>query len=116
MNLLKTLSVVVMTFLGSAVFAQTKTEKINVLGNCGMCKKKIETSLKVPGVNSADWNVKSKVLTVSYDSSKITNDQIQQNIAAVGYDTEKVKAKDEVYQKLHSCCRYDRTAKPAKAN
>ena len=116
MNLLKTLSVVGLTFLASAVFAQTKTEKINVSGNCGMCKKTIEKSLKVPGVNTADWNVKSKVLTVNYDASKISNDQIQQKIAAVGYDTEKVKAKDEAYEKLHSCCQYDRSGKTAKAH
>jgi len=116
MNLLKTLPVVVLTFLGSAVFAQTKTEKINVLGNCGMCKKKIESALKVSGVSAADWDTKSKVLTVSYDSTKISNQQVQEKVAAAGYDTEKVKATNEAYEKLHSCCQYDRTAKPAKTH
>jgi mercuric ion binding protein len=116
MNLLKTLSVVVLTFLGSAVFAQKKTEKINVLGNCGMCKKKIETALKVSGVSAANWDTKTKVLTVSYDAAQISNQQVQEKVAAAGYDTEKVKATDEAYGKLHSCCQYDRTGKPAKAH
>jgi mercuric ion binding protein len=30
-------------------------------------------------------------------------------IAAVGYDTEMHKAKDEVYNKLPECCKYDRS-------
>ncbi len=111
MNVLKTLSVVALTFLGSAVFAQTKTDKIKVLGNCGMCKKKIETALKVPGVSSADWDKNTKILTVSYDSTKISNDQVQQKVAAVGYDTQKVKATKEAYGKLPGCCQYDRTGK-----
>lgn len=116
MKSLRILSVVALTFLGSAVFAQSKTEKIKVLGNCGMCKKTIETSLKVPGVSSANWDKVSKVLTVSYDSTKITNDQVQQKVAASGYDTEKVKATAAAYDKLPSCCQYDRTGKASKAH
>lgn len=111
MNSLRILSVVVLTFLGSAVFAQSKTEKIKVAGNCGMCKKKIETALKVNGINTADWNKTTKVLTVSYDSTKISNDQIQQKVAAAGYDTPKFKAPKEAYEKLDDCCQYDRTGK-----
>ena len=116
MNLLKTLSVVGLTFLGSAVFAQTKTDKINVLGNCGMCKKKIETALKTPGITAADWDKNAKVLTVSYDAAKISNEQIQQKVAASGYDTQKIKAKKEDYEKLPKCCQYDRTGKVTKAH
>jgi len=108
MNSLRSLLVVGLTFLGSAVFAQSKTDKINVSGNCGMCKKRIETALKIEGVKTAVWDVKSKVLTVNYDSTKITNQTIQQKIAAVGHDTQKVKAKDENYSKLPSCCQYDK--------
>lgn len=116
MNALRILSVVALTFLGSAVFAQTKTDKIKVLGNCGMCKKKIETALKVPGVSSADWDKNTKILTVSYDSTKISNDQVQKKVAAVGYDTQKVKATEEAYGKLPECCQYDRTGKASKAH
>lgn len=108
MNSLRILSVVVLTFLGGAVFAQTKTEKIKVSGNCGMCKKKIETALKVPGVSAADWDKTTKVLTVSYDASTITNDQVQQKVAAAGYDTPKFKATKEAYENLDDCCQYDR--------
>lgn len=79
-----------------------------VWGNCEMCKETIESSLKVEGVSKADWNVDSKIISVSYDSSKITLDQIQKNIAAVGYDNEKYKGDDKAYEDLPGCCQYDR--------
>ncbi|MNE80067.1 Zinc-transporting ATPase [compost metagenome] len=116
MKSFRILSVVALTFLSSAVFAQSKTDKIKVLGNCGTCKHKIETSLKVPGVTSAEWDKASKVLTVSYDEAKINNKQIQKKVAAVGYDTEIFKAKDKVYNKLHNCCKYDRTGKTSETH
>lgn len=111
MKALKILSVVALTFLGTAVFAQSKTEKIKVSGNCGTCKKKIETALKVSGITTADWNKTTKILTVSYDSTKVNNEQIQQKVANAGYDTPKFKAPLAAYEKLDDCCQYDRTGK-----
>ncbi len=111
MNSLRILSAVVLTFLGSAVFAQSKTDKIKVAGNCGMCKKKIETALKVSGITAADWDKTTKMLTVSYDTTKVNNEQIQQKVAAAGYDTPKFKAPKAAYEKLDDCCQYDRTGK-----
>lgn len=97
-----------MVFFSATLFAQNKTENIKVWGNCGQCKKHIETSLTVNGVEKADWDKKTKILTVTYDTSKITNDQIQKNVAAAGYDTEKFKADDKAYKDLEECCQYDR--------
>lgn len=96
--------------------AETKTETVNgettstfkVWGNCEMCKETIESSLKVDGIIKADWNVDSKIMTVTYDNSKITLDQIQKNIASVGYDNEKYKGDDKAYNELAGCCQYDR--------
>ena len=73
-----------------------------------MCKETIESSLKVDGITKADWNVDSKIMTVSYDEKKITLDQIQKNIASVGYDNEKYKGDDKAYSELAGCCQYDR--------
>lgn len=83
-----------------------KTETIKVSGNCGMCKTRIEKAAKLDGVSKADWNSDTKILTVTYNPSKVKNEDIQKKIAAVGHDTEKFKAEDEVYNKLHSCCKY----------
>lgn len=116
MNSLKMIAVLAFTMLGTVAFAQTKTDKIKVLGNCGMCKKRIETGLKSDAITSATWDKDNKFLTVSYDSSKINNAAIQQKIAGLGHDTDKAKAKNEVYDKLPSCCKYDRTGKTVKAH
>jgi periplasmic mercuric ion binding protein len=84
------------------------TSTFKVWGNCEMCKETIEGSLKVTGVSKADWNVDTKMMTVSYDSSRISLDQIQKNIAGVGYDTEKYKGDDKAYHELAECCQYER--------
>jgi periplasmic mercuric ion binding protein len=116
MKALKTIAIVALTMIGSAAFAQTKTDKIKVLGNCGMCKKRIETGLKDAAITSAVWDKDTKFLTVSYDSAKINNEAIQQKIADLGHDTPKMKAKNETYDKLPGCCKYDRTGKTEKAH
>lgn len=86
--------------------ATTKTETFKVSGNCGMCEATIEKAAKVDGVTKADWNQKTKMLTLVYNPAKVKSDDIQKKIAAVGYDTPKYKAPDKVYNALHSCCKY----------
>lgn len=88
----------------------TKTESIKVWGNCNMCKTRIEKAAKVDGVSKVSWDTKTKMLTLVYDPSKITSDNIQMKIAAVGHDTEKFRAEDKAYTKLDDCCKYDRSA------
>jgi mercuric ion binding protein len=73
-----------------------------------MCKETIEGSLKVEGVTKADWSPETKMISVAYDTTKITLDQIQKNIALVGYDNEKYKGDNATYSELPECCQYDR--------
>jgi periplasmic mercuric ion binding protein len=90
----------------------TTTETFKVYGNCGMCKATIERALKKKdGIVSRNWNVETKMLTVTFYPSKITLEQVHQKVAAVGYDTELARAPDAVYEKLHPCCHYERPAK-----
>ena len=90
-------------------FAQNKTEEFKVFGNCGMCEKTIEKAAKaVDGVKKADWDKETKMITITFNTEKTDLTAIKQAIADVGYDTNEIKAKDEVYNKLHSCCKYDR--------
>ena len=84
------------------------TSTFKVWGNCDMCKETIEGSLKVDGITKADWNTESKIMTIAYDDKKISLDQIQKNIATVGYDNEKYKGDDKAYSELPGCCQYDR--------
>lgn len=89
--------------------AKKETVTFKVYGNCGMCKRTIEGALKgVKGIKAATWNSEKKMITVTYNPKKIELMDIHKKIAAVGYDTDEVKAKDEVYSNLHGCCQYDR--------
>jgi len=98
-----------LTVITTAAFAHEKTDTVKVYGKCEMCKARIEkAALAVDGVKKADWNVDTKILTVTYNGDKTSLDDIQKKIAAVGHDTEKIAAEDAVYKKLPGCCRYDR--------
>ncbi|MDI3521111.1 MAG: periplasmic mercuric ion binding protein [Anaerophaga sp.] len=105
------LSLLTMLLMGSvAVFAQSKNEKFEVKGNCGMCEKRIEKAAKsVDGVSKADWDQETMMATVVFDESQTSMDDIQKAIAKAGHDTGKHKASDEVYNNLPACCKYDRS-------
>ena len=86
-----------------------KTETFKVYGNCNMCKSRIENALKnVKGISKANWNVDTKMLTVTFDESQVTLAQIKQKVADAGHDTDTVKANDKTYSKLPGCCQYER--------
>ncbi len=88
--------------------AASKTESFKVWGNCEMCKDRIESTVKAAGATAAAWDSKTKLLSVTFDPSKTNRDSLSKKIAAVGHDTEKFKAPDEVYAKLPGCCKYER--------
>jgi hypothetical protein len=100
--------------MASFGFAQTKTETLKVSGECGSCKKKIESAAKKAGASYAVWDVDSKELTIKYNSTSTNSAKIQKAIANVGYDTPDFKATDEAYHKLDGCCQYERTASTEK--
>lgn len=86
-----------------------ETETFKVYGNCGMCKKRIESSLKdVKGVSKATWDVKSKMMKVTFDPHVISLEKIKTTIASVGHDVDGVKAEDKIYNNLPNCCQYGR--------
>ena len=106
---MKTLKLVVAIMalnISTVAFAASKTETIKVSGNCESCKARIEKTALVDGVTKADWNQKTKVLTLVYDASKVKTDDVQKKIATVGHDTPKYKATDKAYNALPGCCKY----------
>ncbi|SFU54242.1 Copper chaperone CopZ [Pustulibacterium marinum] len=79
-----------------------------VRGNCGMCKKTIETAATgVEGVSKANWDKDKKKIEVSYDDTKTDVASIEKAVAASGYDTENFKGSDTSYENLPACCQYD---------
>lgn len=106
----KLLSMVGIFLLGSvALFAQDKTEKVKVYGNCGMCETRIEKAATgVDGVSSAEWNKETKMLEVKFNSKKADLHKVHMAVSKVGHDTDTHKAKDAVYEALPGCCKYER--------
>ena len=99
--------VTIIAFVACNSMANSKTESFKVYGNCGMCKKTIEKALTKEGIKG-DWDKKSKMIKVTYDSTKYNNRQVQEIIAKAGYDTESCKGDDKAYDNLHGCCKYER--------
>jgi mercuric ion binding protein len=84
------------------------TATFKVAGNCDQCKARIEKAAKLNGVTQAEWNKKTKVLSLVFDKSKTTSDAILKSVAAAGHDTELFKADDKAYAALPGCCQYER--------
>lgn len=81
----------------------------SVNGNCDMCKKKIETAAKsIKGVVIASWSATKKELLIALNDESIDLKTVHQIVANAGYDTGLIKADDAVYEKLHTCCKYER--------
>lgn len=92
---------------------QTKKKSVEVVipvnGNCDMCKKRIEkAAYSVRGVKKAEWHVDCQDIHVTIDQRKTSAEEVSKAIAKVGHDTDKIKADDKVYEKLHHCCLYER--------
>ena len=101
---------------GNLISQKSKiTASFTVLGNCGMCEKVIETTAnKLKGVKNAIWDKEQNILTITYNSKKISLIDIKKSIANSGYDTDEIKATKEAYDALHYCCKYDRNLKNEK--
>lgn len=98
-------------FSSAPLVAQDKgdeivTEKYLVSGNCGECKERIEDAAYIKGVKRAEWNKETKMLTVTYRTSKASKEAILKNVAKAGHDSEGATADKKDYQKLPNCCKY----------
>ena len=83
------------------------TEKFKISGNCEQCKARIEkAAYKMKGVKDVNWDADSKMLTVIYNSQKVTLSQIKSEIVKAGHDAGDMKATDSSYSSLPDCCKY----------
>ncbi|NOZ48095.1 MAG: heavy-metal-associated domain-containing protein [Chlorobi bacterium] len=91
---------------------KTETGKLNstfkVYGKCTMCKARIELAVnKISGIKSADWDVNTKMLTITYDE-EISINEVHRAVAKAGHDTDIIRADDDAYASLSGCCKYER--------
>jgi len=114
MNSLKSLLLtlfVLSIISGYAKINNPKTEDINILGNCAICKSAIVTAGKTKNLSSISWDEKSKIATITYDSLNTSISGILKRLALAGYDNEMFMAPDDTYAQLPECCQYVRTKK-----
>ena len=109
---MKTIIIFILGFIFSLkIQAQTTviTSTISVKGNCGECKERIENAADIKGVKNAIWKEETQILTVTFDSKKVTLEQIEKTIAKSGHETVNQKADAAAYNTLPSCCKYQST-------
>ncbi|UOK42689.1 MULTISPECIES: heavy-metal-associated domain-containing protein [Flavobacterium] len=106
--------ILLISFFGFTAQAQEKKNKnakadVEVKGNCDMCKKRIEkAAYSVVGVKSAVWHSDDQVLHLVFNEQKCSLEDVEKSIAKAGHDTKDVKAPEDSYNNLHTCCQYDR--------
>ena len=103
------------------IFSQenNKNQKASfeVLGVCGMCKNRIEkATYKVKGVKYSNWDIPSNKISLIYNATVTTIEDIRKAIAHAGHDNGKFLATDEAYNNLHRCCKYPRKEEIAENN
>lgn len=110
-NLVMGMLLLMVTLSTQAQVKKNKNAKytIEVNGNCEQCQNRIQkAAFSVNGVKAANWNIDTHQLSLIINEEKTSIGEIKRAIAKVGHDTEGVKATKEDYDKLHSCCQYER--------
>ncbi len=101
----------VLMLFSAPAFSQDKKEatiKIKTSAVCEQCKDRIEKSLAFEkGVKKAMLDVDTKIVTITYNPSKTTPDDLRKTISKLGYDADNVAKDKAAYAKLPSCCKKD---------
>lgn len=105
----KTVVLLMAILLAAGIFAMDgkfDTIKIKTSSQCDMCKERIEEALAFEkGVKTAELDVETKIVTVTYKKNKTTPEKIRKAISKVGYDADDVAADPKAYAKLDACCK-----------
>ncbi len=105
---MKTIIILFISILFSVKLqAQVLTSTVSVKGNCGECKERIENAADIKGVKTSAWDEKKQIITVTYDSKKVTLTEIEKAIAGSGHETGHEKADLKAYKGLPACCQYE---------
>ncbi len=94
----------VILLISSVAFSQ-KIE-ISTSAQCEMCKDRIENELVfTKGVKDAVLDMDTKVVTVTYKTKKITEQEIIELITDLGYDAAGKPGNQDAYADLPNCCK-----------
>ncbi|MFP4472178.1 MAG: heavy-metal-associated domain-containing protein [Bacteroidales bacterium] len=98
--------------LSTQAFSQEKkkveTAEIKSSVVCGMCEERVIKDLAFEkGVKDVKVDLKTKMITVKYKTSKTNEETIKKAITEIGYDADEMQADPVAYEKLPACCRKD---------
>lgn len=107
-RIITVLAVLLATTLSVFAGGNEETIEIKTSSVCEMCKETIEGAMAYEkGVKKAILNVKTGVLTVTYNTKKTNPDAIRKAVTMVGYDADDIPADPKAYEALHGCCKKD---------
>lgn len=86
-----------------------RVASVMVNGNCGMCEETIEDAVPDDGLAQVDWDRKTRIAVVTFDSTRTTLDAVLQRVAQAGYDNVRFTAPELAYESLPHCCQYLRS-------
>ena len=109
---MKNILIIALALFSIQGIAQKKTSKLDstsfiVSGVCEMCEERIESTLNVVGVNSAEWNKETQLVQVKFNPKKIAIEDLHRLLANAGHRTDKLVADKKAYDSLPNCCKYD---------
>ena len=85
--------------------------KIKTSAICDMCKETLESNLVFEkGIKKSELDVKTALITVTYNPQKTNSDKIRTAITKLGYDADDIPADKKAYEKLSSCCKKENKA------
>ncbi|MBK9191141.1 MAG: heavy-metal-associated domain-containing protein [Crocinitomicaceae bacterium] len=114
---LSILALIILTSFNSAHAQNEKTKTITFITTaiCEECKERIEEKLNyTKGVIFAELNLENKMLTVKYKTALITEQQIKEVLASIGYSSDTVVRDKDAYLALPKCCRGESSCEPEK--
>ena len=83
-----------------SLFAADKEISVQTDLHCGACKAKIEKTMKtLNGIKSTKADVESKIVTIKYDTDKLSDKKIIQTISDLGYKASMINTKQEEVKK-----------------
>ena len=97
--------IILMLFVSTLAFSQTKQIEVKSSLQCEMCSQNIFNGLSsIKGVKNIKINLEEQIIEVKYNSKKIDVNKIEESITNIGYDANDKKANMEIYSNLPYCC------------
>ena len=107
MKTILSIFVVLIAFTVSAQTTQPKTKTIEIKTSviCECHGNLINKLNYTKGVVFAELDLKTQIVTVKYKTKHVSDAQVRQIIANIGYHADNVKRSEVAFKELPACCR-----------